>query len=76
MQSDHRRPGGRIAALVTAVVATRAGYEALRRAKPGGPGRWERKNFAGRTVDLCAGPAVTVGGALAALASRGLVVLR
>ncbi|WP_231626305.1 hypothetical protein [Streptomyces apocyni] len=72
MQMGISRPGGRIAALATAALATRAGYEALRRAKPGGAGRWERKNHAGRTVDLCAGPAATLGGVLAALAPRGL----
>ncbi|MHC0430489.1 hypothetical protein ACX6XY_09905 [Streptomyces sp. O3] len=69
--TDCRPPGGRLTALLTAAAATRAGYEALRRGR-GDSGRWERRNFAGRTVDLCAGPATVVGGVLGALAPRGL----
>ncbi|MFC7306997.1 hypothetical protein ACFQVC_22540 [Streptomyces monticola] len=72
MYAAHSRSGGRIVAFVGAVGATRAGYVALRRMKPGGAGRWERRNYSGRTLDLCAGPAVAVGTALGALAPRGL----
>ncbi|MFD5080953.1 hypothetical protein [Streptomyces sp. NPDC058371] len=46
--------------------ATRAGIAALRAKAPGGRGRWERENYAGRTVELYAGPATALGAALAA----------
>lgn len=56
----------------TAAATTRALLAALRAAPPGGPGRWERENHAGRTVEQYAGPAVAVGAALGAgLAHRG-----
>nr|WP_228121029.1 hypothetical protein [Streptomyces fagopyri] len=56
----------------TAAATTRALLAALRAEPPGGPGRWERANHAGRTVELYAGPAVAVGAAFgAALAHRG-----
>ncbi|MCQ4210905.1 hypothetical protein [Streptomyces longispororuber] len=58
----------RSAALAAGV--TRAAGAALRRAKPGGAGRWERKNHAGRTVDLCPGPAATLGVAAGVLAAE------
>ncbi|WP_336323433.1 hypothetical protein [Streptomyces lavendofoliae] len=49
--------------------ATRAVYAGLRRRRDE---RWERKNHAGRTVDLYAGPATAVGAVLGALpASAG-----
>ncbi|MFF4931504.1 hypothetical protein ACFY2H_21815 [Streptomyces griseofuscus] len=57
---------------------TRAGFVALRANPPGQPARWERTNYAGRTVELCAGPAVAVGTALAAARAHpaaGLAVL-
>ncbi|MYT29695.1 MULTISPECIES: hypothetical protein [unclassified Streptomyces] len=60
------RAPARSTALLAAAAATRAGYEALRRRPPGGAARWERKNHAGRTVTLHAGPAATLGTALAA----------
>ncbi|MCX4822117.1 hypothetical protein OG883_19935 [Streptomyces sp. NBC_01142] len=60
----------RTVAFVTALGATRAVCAALRKRAPGDPERWQRKNYAGRTVDLCAGPAVTVGAALGALPAR------
>ncbi|GAA2512616.1 hypothetical protein GCM10010393_51910 [Streptomyces gobitricini] len=46
--------------------ATRAVYEGLRRHRDE---RWERTNHAGRTVDLYAGPATTVGAVLGALSA-------
>ncbi|WP_415938692.1 hypothetical protein [Streptomyces sp. 039-1] len=55
---------------VTAAAATRACLVALRGKPPGGPGRWVRANYAGRTVDLLAGPAVTVGATFAAARVR------
>lgn len=56
----------------TAAATTRALLAALRAKPPGGPGRWERENHAGRAVELYAGPAVAVGAALGAgLAHRG-----
>ncbi|MEV3854541.1 hypothetical protein AB0J38_09475 [Streptomyces sp. NPDC050095] len=58
----------RSAALAAGV--TRTACAALRRTKPGGAGRWERANHAGRTVDLCAGPAVAAGVAAGALAAQ------
>lgn len=48
--------------------ATRAAYVGLRRRRDE---RWERKNHAGRTVDLYAGPAVAAGVALGALPAGG-----
>ncbi|MFC3577390.1 hypothetical protein ACFOZ0_29770 [Streptomyces yaanensis] len=49
-----------------AAAVTRAGAAALRAAAPGGRGRWERKNYAGGTVELYAGPASAVAAALGA----------
>ncbi|MFF8847785.1 hypothetical protein ACF08N_34595 [Streptomyces sp. NPDC015127] len=64
---DTRIPA-RTVALVTALGATRAVAAALRRRRAGaGSTRWERTNYAGRTVDLFAGPAVAVGSMLGAL---------
>lgn len=57
----------RSAALAAGV--TRAVRGGLRRSKPGGPDLWERTNHAGRTVDLCPGPAATLGVAAGALAA-------
>ncbi|MFI0240670.1 hypothetical protein [Streptomyces sp. NPDC016845] len=54
-----------VAALAAGV--TRAARTALRRTKPGGAQLWDRKNHAGRGVDLCAGPAVTLGTAAGVL---------
>ncbi|MBL1086183.1 hypothetical protein JK359_30185 [Streptomyces actinomycinicus] len=45
---------------------TRAGQALLRADPPGGRARWERKNYAGRTVELYAGPAAVLGSAVAA----------
>lgn len=45
---------------------TRAGIAGLRAKTPGGRGRWERTNHAGRTVELYAGPAAALGAAVAA----------
>ncbi|MEB3961426.1 hypothetical protein OKJ48_14380, partial [Streptomyces kunmingensis] len=57
----------RTAALAAGVsLAARA---ALRRTRPGSAQLWERENYAGRSVDLCAGPAVTVGVAAGVLAA-------
>ncbi|MEV5887279.1 hypothetical protein AB0L74_32295 [Streptomyces sp. NPDC052020] len=61
-----------------AAVLTRAGVTALRAVAPGGRGRWERTNHAGRTVALHAGPACAVAAAVAAGRVRpaaGLAVL-
>ncbi|MGJ5750542.1 hypothetical protein FB563_5159 [Streptomyces puniciscabiei] len=57
---------------------TRAGQAVLRKAAPGGRERWERKNYAGRTVELYAGPASALGAAVAAARvcpGAGLAVL-
>ncbi|MFF3310239.1 hypothetical protein [Streptomyces sp. NPDC002952] len=53
-------------ALGLAAGVTRAGIAALRVKAPGGRGRWERTNYAGRTVEVYAGPAAALGAALAA----------
>lgn len=50
----------------TAVAVTRATLAGLRTKTPGGPERWQRTNYAGRTVELYAGPATALGAALAA----------
>ncbi|MEU5214036.1 hypothetical protein [Streptomyces sp. NPDC020742] len=63
---------GRITALLGAAAATRAAYQVLRKRPPGGAARWERKNYAGRTVHLHAGLATTAGTALAAATTPGL----
>ncbi|MFE3641470.1 hypothetical protein ACFXOM_10755 [Streptomyces sp. NPDC059169] len=60
-----RKPG-RAATCAVAVAVTRVVYGALK-ARTKGSARWERSNYAGRTVDLCAGPAVTAGAAAGAL---------
>ncbi|MEU9998024.1 hypothetical protein [Streptomyces sp. NPDC050848] len=54
---------GRTGAFVVAAGVGRAAYVALRRR---GDARWLRENHAGRSVDLCAGPATAVGAAVAA----------
>ncbi|MFI1503165.1 hypothetical protein [Streptomyces platensis] len=66
------RVPGRISALLGAAGATRAVYTALRKRPPGGAVLWERKNYAGRTVNLHAGLATTTGTALAAVTAPGL----
>ncbi|GGU56221.1 hypothetical protein [Streptomyces lavendofoliae] len=53
-----------VGAFGLAAGATRAVYAGLRRRRDE---RWERKNHAGRTVDLYAGPATAVGAVLGAL---------
>ncbi|MES5822586.1 hypothetical protein [Streptomyces sp. RG80] len=56
----------RPAALALAAALTRTAVGALRAKAPGGRGRWERENYAGRTVGLYAGPATATVAALAA----------
>ncbi|MFE0677961.1 hypothetical protein [Streptomyces sp. NPDC058867] len=46
------------------VLVARAGTAVLRTNPPGGRARWQRTNHAGRTVDLCAGPAAAAALAL------------
>ncbi|MEX1659771.1 hypothetical protein [Streptomyces pseudovenezuelae] len=55
--------------MVTAAL-TRAGTAVLRARVPGGRERWERTNYAGRTVELYAGPAAAVAVALGAARIR------
>lgn len=50
---------------VTAAL-TRVGMAALRATAPGGRERWERTNYAGRTVELYAGPATALAAAIGA----------
>ncbi|MFD4651825.1 hypothetical protein ACFRLW_15230 [Streptomyces sp. NPDC056728] len=64
-----KRVVGRFTALAAGAVVARAGYAALRRARPGGSALWERTNFAGRAVDLYAGPAVVAGAVAGAAAA-------
>lgn len=66
------RVSGRISALLGAAGATRAVYTALRKRPPGGAVLWERKNYAGRLVNLHAGLATATGTALAAVTAPGL----
>ncbi|TQK43626.1 hypothetical protein FBY35_5095 [Streptomyces sp. SLBN-118] len=65
----------RATAFATAFGATRSVYEALRRRAPGDPARWQRTNYAGRTVDLYAGPATAVGAALGTSGPAALAVV-
>ncbi|GGM02320.1 hypothetical protein GCM10010129_52110 [Streptomyces fumigatiscleroticus] len=61
-----------------AALLARAGTAALRAGAPGGRARWERKNHAGRTVGLYAGPASAAAAAVAAgrvSPAAGLAVL-
>lgn len=48
---------GKPVSFALAAVLTRAATAALRAKAPGGRERWERRNHAGRTVELYAGPA-------------------
>ncbi|NGN68060.1 hypothetical protein G5C51_29690 [Streptomyces sp. A7024] len=59
-------------ALVTAATTTRTALAALRRRPPGGAALWERKNFAGRHLDLLGGPAAATGALAAAATAPGL----
>ncbi|MGW5739510.1 MULTISPECIES: hypothetical protein [Streptomyces] len=59
-----RRP----AALLAAAAVTRVATTALRARAPGGPGRWQRRNYAGRAVELYAGPAAALGAVAGAMA--------
>ncbi|MEV3993143.1 hypothetical protein AB0J57_29985 [Streptomyces sp. NPDC049837] len=63
----------RVMGLAVAAGAARGVYRALRsRHDEGRRGEgWRRKNYAGRTVDLYAGPAVAAGAALGALPAGG-----
>ncbi|MFE5188402.1 hypothetical protein [Streptomyces sp. NPDC056628] len=54
----------RVTSFALSAVLTRAVGGVLRAKSPGGPGRWERKNYAGRTVTLHAGPACAFATAL------------
>ncbi|GAA3774725.1 hypothetical protein [Streptomyces chiangmaiensis] len=56
-----------------AAAVARVATDALRTTAPGGHGRWERANHAGRTVGLYAGPAVAAATALAAGRTRPAV---
>ncbi|TGB10670.1 hypothetical protein [Streptomyces sp. MZ04] len=58
----------RLTALLTAAAVTRAATAALRSRAPGGPDRWERKNYAGRAVELYGGPAAALGAAAGGIA--------
>ncbi|MGW1983271.1 hypothetical protein ACWCPJ_12520 [Streptomyces collinus] len=72
------RPGRRSRSFLPAVALTAAGQALLRAAAPGGRGRWERTNHAGRPVGLYAGPAAAMGTAVAAARvspAAGLAVL-
>ncbi|MCX5523168.1 hypothetical protein OG342_09890 [Streptomyces bobili] len=55
-----RRSSSRSAAFAVAACLARGGAAVLRTAAPGGRARWERTNFAGRTVELYAGPAAVL----------------
>lgn len=62
--------GGRKTGFGLGAGLTRAGTAVLRRAAPAGRERWERENHPGRTVELYAGPASTLGTAAAAARVR------
>ncbi|MFJ2819308.1 hypothetical protein [Streptomyces sp. NPDC087294] len=57
--------GRRAVSFALAAALTRAGTAGLRAKAPGGAGRWERENHAGRTVELYAGPASALAVAVA-----------
>ncbi|MET9971956.1 hypothetical protein ABZZ80_40230 [Streptomyces sp. NPDC006356] len=56
----------RTTAFGLSVALTRAAVAALRAKAPGGRDRWQRKNHAGRTVELYAGPASALAAAVGA----------
>ncbi|GAA3981749.1 hypothetical protein GCM10022384_33570 [Streptomyces marokkonensis] len=62
-----RRTGSSFA---LAAALARTGLTVLRATAPGGRERWERKNHAGRTVDLYTGPACAVAAAVGAARVR------
>lgn len=62
-----RRATHAVTAALVAGVGTAIALRALERQPPGGRQRWRRTNFAGRDVDLLAGPAAAVGAATATL---------
>ncbi|MEU2286313.1 hypothetical protein ABZ614_31040 [Streptomyces sp. NPDC013178] len=64
---------GRSTAFAVAAGLTWVGVAVLRKVAPGGRERWERANFAGRTVELYAGPAAVVAGAVGAARVRPAV---
>ncbi|MFD9910800.1 hypothetical protein [Streptomyces sp. NPDC059063] len=64
-------PTRRLAAFLTAAATTRATLTTLRTRPPGTPARWQRRNFADRTVELYGGPAAAAGAALGAAALSG-----
>lgn len=70
----HGRLSGPASALLAAAAATHATYVGMRRRPPGGSAPWQRRNHAGRTVHLYAGPAVTLGAAVAAASAPTLPV--
>ncbi|MFJ3233298.1 hypothetical protein [Streptomyces sp. NPDC086787] len=57
---------GRTLSFTLAAALTRGATAALRATAPGGRERWERRNHAGRTVEMHAGPAVAAAAALTA----------
>jgi UDP-N-acetylmuramyl pentapeptide phosphotransferase/UDP-N-acetylglucosamine-1-phosphate transferase len=58
--------------LLASAAATAAVHATLRRTgAPGGPGAWQRRNHAGRTVDLYGGVAVAAGTGLALATAPG-----
>ncbi|WP_371529978.1 hypothetical protein OG302_32245 [Streptomyces sp. NBC_01283] len=63
-----RKPARRLPALLASATVTRAATTVLRSRAPGGPDRWQRKNYAGRAVELYAGPAAALGAAAGAVA--------
>ncbi|MFF0187441.1 hypothetical protein [Streptomyces sp. NPDC005244] len=65
-----KRRERRTVGFIAAAAATRACLVALRAEPPGGRARWVRSNYAGRTVDLLAGPATAVGATFAAARVR------
>lgn len=74
------RPSGvsRSSSFVLTAALARGATAALRALAPGGAGRWERENHAGRTVGLYAGPATALAAAAGAARVRpaaGLAVL-
>ncbi|MGW7087700.1 hypothetical protein ACWGH2_29960 [Streptomyces sp. NPDC054871] len=63
-----RTSARRLPALLGAAAVTRAATAALRSRAPGGADRWQRTNYAGRAVELYAGPAAALGAAAGVVA--------
>jgi UDP-N-acetylmuramyl pentapeptide phosphotransferase/UDP-N-acetylglucosamine-1-phosphate transferase len=75
-RADSHIGGRRLRAARRGALTARLALAGLQTEPPGGPERWQRTNYAGRTVSLLAGPALVAGAAFGApLSWRGRAAL-